>query len=178
MISGRFAVAPASIVLAVALGAFTRAACADDASEAEANRVAALEKALTNATLIGHFTVTGREDELTEERYELGEMRHLGEGLWLIEARIKYGDHDVTLPITLPIHWAGDTPVITVEEVAFPGLGTYSARVMIHRDHYAGFWTGKDHGGHLFGVVERGKEAAEAERAEGSKPSEQIGASK
>jgi hypothetical protein len=25
---------------------------------------------------------------------------------------------------------------------------------MIYHDHYAGFWTGKDHGGHLFGVVE------------------------
>jgi hypothetical protein len=47
--------------------------------------------------------------------------------------------------------------VITVDETPIPGLGSYTARVMIYRDHYAGFWSGKDHGGHLFGVIEHGK---------------------
>ncbi|HEX6963094.1 MAG TPA: hypothetical protein VF175_14590, partial [Lacipirellula sp.] len=68
-----------------------------------------------------------------------------------------YGDHDVTAPLTLPIRWAGDTPVICVDELPIPGLGAFTARVMIYRDHYAGFWAGKDHGGHLFGVIQRGK---------------------
>ena len=91
-------------------------------------------------------------------------MKHLGKEQWLIQARIHYGEHDVPLPLTLPIRWAGDTPMICVDDMAIPGLGTYTARVMIYRDHYAGFWTGKDHGGHLFGVIERGEEETRRRR--------------
>src|SRR5829696_6510811 len=71
----------------------------------EIERVAALEKTLTNATLVGHFTVTGQEEsgKLSQERYELGEVKHLDKDQWLIQARIKYGEHDVMLPLTLPV---------------------------------------------------------------------------
>jgi hypothetical protein len=73
--------------------------------------------------------------------------------LWLIQARIQYGEHDVTLPITVPIHWAGDTPVIVVDNLGLPPFGAVSARVMFFADHYAGYWKHGDHGGHLFGVI-------------------------
>lgn len=128
-------------------------------TEPTPEQAAALEQLMSGATLVGHFTVTGAEmkGDLPKERYELGDVKRLESGDWLIQARIRYGEHDVTLPLTLPIRWAGDTPVICVDEMAFPGLGTYTARVMIYRGHYAGFWTGKDHGGHLFGVVEAAK---------------------
>jgi hypothetical protein len=126
----------------------------------EVERNAALEKTLTGATLVGHFTVTGGESgEPAQERYELQAVKHLEGEMWLITARIKYGDNDVSVPLPLPIRWAGDTPVITVDEIPVPGLGTFTARVMIYRDHYAGFWSGKDHGGHLFGIVERAQDA-------------------
>jgi hypothetical protein len=122
----------------------------------QAERFAALEKALSRTALVGHFVVTGEEEiELKSERYELKSVRHVGGNQWLFSARIKYGDHDVTLPLTLPVKWAGDTPVITVDKMPIPGLGTFTARVMIYADHYAGFWSGGDHGGHLFGVIER-----------------------
>jgi hypothetical protein len=125
---------------------------------------------LNGATLVGHFTITGRNDgNPREERYELGEVKHLAGNKWLISARIKYGEHDLAIPLTLPIRWAGDTPVITVDEMAFPGLGSYTARVMIYRDHYAGFWTGKDHGGHLFGTLERAKDEEKKGDAETAK---------
>jgi hypothetical protein len=122
----------------------------------QAERFAALEKALSRTALVGHFVVTGEEEtELKSERYELKSVRHVDGNQWLFSARIKYGDHDVTLPLTLPVKWAGDTPVITVDKMPIPGLGTFTARVMIYADHYAGFWSGGDHGGHLFGVIER-----------------------
>ncbi len=122
------------------------------------DRFAELEKTLTGVTLVGHSTTTGDEEiKLEPERYELKSVKHVGDDQWLFEARIRYGEHDVTLPLTLPIRWAGDTPVITVDKMGFPGLGTYTARVMIYADHYAGFWSGGDHGGHLFGVIERVK---------------------
>lgn len=131
-------------------------------TEPTAEQVAALEKLMNRATMVGHFTVTGGAGEeaggkLTAERYELGEVKRLDSGDWLIQSRIRYGDHDVTIPLTLPIRWAGDTPVICVDDMLIPGLGTFTARVMIYRGHYAGFWTGKDHGGHLFGVIEPAK---------------------
>lgn len=122
-----------------------------------------LESSLSGSTLVGHFTVTGQETGSPKpERYELISVKHVGEGNWMFVARIIYGDHDVKLPITLPVKWAGDTPVITVDKMAFPGLGTYTARVMIYNDHYAGFWSGADHGGHLYGTVEHAKETSEA----------------
>jgi hypothetical protein len=129
---------------------------ASNVEQTESERFAALEKSLTGAALVGNFTVTGRENtELTEERYELQSVQHVKGELWLFQARIRYGEHDVVLPLTLPVRWAGDTPVICVDNMGFPGLGTYTARVMIYADHYAGFWSGGDHGGHLFGVIER-----------------------
>ncbi|QDT71106.1 hypothetical protein [Lacipirellula limnantheis] len=136
-------------------------------TEPTAEQVADLEKLMNRATMVGHFTVTGGGEgnkldggggKLTEERYELGEVKRLESGDWLIQSRIRYGDHDVTIPLTLPIRWAGDTPVICVDDMLIPGLGTFTARVMIYRGHYAGFWTGADHGGHLFGVIEAAKE--------------------
>lgn len=138
---------------------WTLGAAADEpaAIESQSARDAELAKSLTGATLVGNFTVTGQEKiNPQSERYELTSVKHLEDDNWLFVARIQYGDHDVTLPIALPIKWAGDTPVITVDNIGFPGLGTYTARVMIYQDHYAGFWSGADHGGHLFGVVERG----------------------
>lgn len=131
-------------------------------TEPTEEQAAALEKLMNRATMVGHFTVTRGAGEkaggkLTEERYELGEVKRLDSGDWLIQSRIRYGDHDVTIPLTLPIRWAGDTPVICVDDMLIPGLGTFTARVMIYRGHYAGFWTGKDHGGHLFGVIEPAK---------------------
>ncbi|MEM8944341.1 MAG: hypothetical protein AAGD11_04085 [Planctomycetota bacterium] len=123
---------------------------------AQVERFAKLEAALTGATLVGHFTETGKAAiNPKAERYELATVKHVGDGRWLFQARITYGENDVTVPLTLPVKWAGDTPVITVDNMGIPGLGFYTARVMIYADHYAGFWSGGDHGGHLFGVVER-----------------------
>jgi hypothetical protein len=56
----------------------------------------------------------------------------------------------------LKVFWAGDTPVISLTDLSIPGLGTYTARVMVYRDQYAGTWKAKDHGGHLFGRITRG----------------------
>jgi len=122
----------------------------------QTKRDAALEKSLTGATMVGYFTDSNAAaTKLTADRYDLKSVRHLGKDQWLFQTRIRYGDHDITLPLTLPIYWAGDTPMIAVEKLVVPGLGTFSARVMIYDNHYAGFWSGADHGGHMFGKIER-----------------------
>ena len=133
-------------------------------SPAPAADQAALEKAfsemLSGATLEGSFTSTGANRDptkLSREKYTIGQVRKIAGNLWLIPARIQYGDRDVTVPVPAPIRWAGDTPVIVVDNI--PGFENMSARVMFFADHYAGYWQHGDHGGHLFGTITRADEA-------------------
>ena len=61
----------------------------------------------------------------------------------------------VNLPLPIPVKWAGDTPIITVTDMGIPGIGKYTARVMIYGDHYAGTWSGSaNHQGMLVGRIE------------------------
>jgi hypothetical protein len=148
------------------------AAAIDDAAIAKRN--AELEQSLSGATLVGQFTVNGGGDvRPSAERYELVSVKHIEGDMWLITARIKYGPHDVTVPLPLPIRWAGDTPVITLDDFSVPGLGSYSARVMIYDDRYMGYWSAKDHGGYLFGAVEKpGEKPAAAPTQNSAGPAE------
>ena len=85
-------------------------------------------------------------------------MNKLGGDVWIINARIQYGGKDITAPIPVKVKWAGDTAVIVVDDVGVPGSGSYSARVLVYRDTYAGSWTGGDHGGLMNGVITNEKE--------------------
>ena len=121
-----------------------------DHQKLEAN----LEKTLSNAVLVGHYDVDGQRGPLKEDHYTLGTVKKMAGDLWLIPARIQYGQQDVTVPIMVPILWAGDTPIITVTDMGLPGMAKYTARVMIYGDRYVGTWSaGPRHGGILFGRV-------------------------
>ena len=150
--------------LAVAVGLCVVGACSlVSAAEDKAADRAALEKkfeqTLSGATLVGHFTLTGKEDAASrkKERYTISSVKKIKDDLWLFTARVTYGTRDVTVPIPLHVKWAGDTPIITLTDLKIPLLGTYTARVIIYRDKYAGTWSAGDHGGHLFGTIERAK---------------------
>ncbi len=112
------------------------------------------QESLSGATLVGHFTVGDRKN-LRGEKYTITKVSKIPGGLWLFQVRIQYGARDVTLPLPLNVQWAGDTPVITLTDLSIPGLGTYTARVLIYRDQYAGTWSGTDVGGQMFGRVVR-----------------------
>ncbi|HEX3872341.1 MAG TPA: hypothetical protein VHV77_17975 [Pirellulales bacterium] len=117
------------------------------------------EENMSGATLVGVFTVAGREEAKNpkEERYTISKVTKVRDDYWTFHARIQYGNHDTTLPLTLAVKWAGDTPVITLDDVMVPGFGTFTCRVMIFDDQYAGTWSGGDHGGHMFGRIEHDK---------------------
>jgi hypothetical protein len=119
-----------------------------------------LEDTLTGAKLTGAYSVTGREDRAPKaEEYTITSASKLPEGdVWLIKARIKYGDKDTTIPMPLEIKWAGDTPIITLTNMAIPGLGTFTARVLIYDNRYAGTWQHGPVGGNLFGKIEKAKD--------------------
>jgi hypothetical protein len=125
-------------------------ACAkkDDRGAAEKQ----FRETLSGATLVGHFTV-GERAGLSEEKYAIQKVSKLAGDTWIFEARVQYGSHDFTLPFPLTVKWAGDTPVISVTDLTVPGVGTYTARVLVYRGQYAGTWSGKNHGGQLFGKI-------------------------
>ena len=81
-----------------------------------------LRQWLSGATLVGHFTDDAAEadgDPLSAERYEISKIERMGTSdLWLIHARIQYGDKDLQVPVPVFIKWAGQTPVITMDRVA------------------------------------------------------------
>ena len=123
-----------------------------------AAQIASFRTLMTDAVLTGSFTVDGRPGA-EPERYEVGAVTHQGRGNWVIAARIKYGANDVTVPVAVEVRWAGDTPVITLDRLTIPGLGTFDARVLVHKTgteqaRYAGTWQHDAVGGCLFGTVD------------------------
>lgn len=132
---------------------------------------------MSGATMIGRFTTDGApaDQPLKEDRYTLGNVVKLPNGKWQFETRIQYEGRDMKMPLAVDIKWAGDTPVITVTDMAVPLMGTFTARVLFFRDQYAGTWSAGDHGGLMFGRIERAgseKPAAAAETKSDAKPDE------
>jgi hypothetical protein len=53
------------------------------------------------------------------------------------------------------MRFAGDTPMISMTDLAIPTLGTFTARVFFHSDRYSGTWQHGEYGGHMFGKIEK-----------------------
>ncbi|MGE0760741.1 MAG: hypothetical protein AB7O38_27265, partial [Pirellulaceae bacterium] len=86
---------------------------------------------MTNVKLVGQFTVIGKKEDgpLAKEEYTIGRVEKLPAGdKWMFYSRIKYGKHDVEVPLPIDVKWAGATPVITLDDFTIPGLGTFSSR--------------------------------------------------
>ena len=134
---------------------------ADSAKAADTEALEAKFKTtLTNATMSGRWCLI-KDGELTPEKpdkYTIVGVNKLFGERWLIRARIQYGGKDITAPVPVRVKWAGDTPVITVDDVGIPGSSTYSARVVIYDDSYAGTWSGPNVRGLLNGMITREKE--------------------
>lgn len=154
----------------VATASLVGVAAGQEKAPAKPNREE-LEKAfserMTGTVLVGHYSVVGKDSKpANPERYELKKVSKLTDELWVFEARIKYGQTDVTLPLTLRMIWAEDTPMITLTNATLPGLGSaFGARVIFHGDLYAGTWQHGKVGGHLWGSIEK----ADANKDEKSK---------
>ncbi len=121
-------------------------------SEADRNR--AFAESMNGVTLAGNSTTLSQPGRYGSERYRIEGVTHVSGDFWLLRAGWNYHGKDITVPIPLAIKWAGDTPVITLTDVPIPGVGTYSARVVLYRGQYAGTWNGKDDGGQVFGRIE------------------------
>ena len=144
----------------VATASVVGVAAAQDKDATKPNREE-LEKAfsekMTGAVLVGNYSVVGKETKpANPERYELKKVSKFADDLWTFEARIKYGQTDITLPLTLRMIWAEDTPMITLTNATLPGLGSaFGARVIFEGELYAGTWHHGKVGGHLWGTIEK-----------------------
>lgn len=112
---------------------------------------------LSGSKFVGRYT-TDHDDSgaAKPESYTIGQVEKLPEpDLYRLTTRIQYGETDTEVPIDLKILWSGNTPVITLDNLWIPGMGTFSARVLVHQGRYAGTWSHGDKGGHLFGRIEK-----------------------
>ena len=119
---------------------------------------------MTKATMAGRWCSVkeGKIGAEKEDKYSIVGVSKIGGDAWIIQARIQYNQKDIIAPIPVQVKWAGDTPVITLDNVPVPGGGIYSARVLVYGDTYAGTWSGGDHGGLLNGIItQEGKQAEE-----------------
>jgi hypothetical protein len=125
------------------------------AEEPEKTREERIAAYLTGSKFVGRYTTDKDKDAAAkQETYSISKVEKLPEAdMYRLTSRIQYGGTDSEVPMDLKILWAGSTPVITLDNVWVPGLGTFSARVLIHDGRYSGTWSHDDVGGHLFGKI-------------------------
>jgi hypothetical protein len=124
-------------------------------SEMEAKFIATM----TNATLKGRtsFIKDGQLGPEKGDSYEIVGVTKGSGDRWTINARLSYAGQSLVLPVPAQVKWAGDTPVLIVDNLSL-GIGpSYSARVMIYEKTYAGSWSGGGEGGLLSGIITNGK---------------------
>lgn len=119
---------------------------------------------LQNKTLVGKSSYDGRPNEQPQQdSYQIGVVKKLQGSDWLVNARFDASGENVDIPVPVKVHWAGDTPVLSITDVNLPGIGAgFSARVLFYRDRYVGTWDHGDEGGHLWGTIESEKSQSRA----------------
>lgn len=123
----------------------------------EAERVAlesAFEKLMSGCQMTGQFTEIGSDKAPQKDSYKIAKVKKLRDEKWQFDATIEYNGKSVTLPLAVDVYWAGDTPTIQVTDLNVPTLGRFNARIVIYDNQYAGMWSGKNHGGQMFGKIE------------------------
>ncbi|MBX3441281.1 MAG: hypothetical protein KF774_02655 [Planctomyces sp.] len=164
-------------LVALGLGAGSAIAADEPAAETPKSETAELNeqeqafvKLMTNAVLAGTFTIErdgkGSDAQRHDERYAIKGISKVAEDRWLVHSQIKYGQLDVTVPVPVQVHWANDTPVLSVTDLTIPLVGSeFTARLLFYDGRYAGTWRHGKVGGLMFGTIEH-PNAAQEEPAE------------
>jgi hypothetical protein len=122
---------------------------------------------MTNVVMNGQYTVGNKPPKA--DKYTIVSVQKLKGDDWLFRAQVHFYEKAFVMPMIVPVKWAGDTAVISVTDFGLPGFGTYTARVLVYKDQYAGTWGSSrvgGPGGHMWGKIEKVK----AEGGEGAKP--------
>ncbi len=133
-------------------------AVAESAPAAELNDLErAFVEQMAGAALVGVWSVDGKEGRTpASERYAISKVMKLKDDNWIVQARVTFGDIDVPVPVPVKMHWAGDTPVLSVTNLTIPLIGSeFTARVMFYEGRYAATWQHGKVGGHMWGRIEK-----------------------
>ena len=125
------------------------------------------QEMLAGTSLKGFFTELNQKsiDELLPDSYRIDKVIKKDDGYWFFDAKVQYRGHDIPFRMPVKVKWAGATPVITLDNLPAPGLGTFTARIMFFDGLYAGTWAGHNFRGHMYGEVVK-QEAPEKEPTE------------
>ncbi len=141
------------LLLALALPATTLSQMSPE------ERDKAFAEKLVGARLEGKFNVSSGSgtSAAQADNYAVSELEK-GEGdTWIFKYTMSYGQGPdgpkITVPIPVVVEWAGDTPVLTMTDQEVDGIGTFSVRVLIYKDWYAGTWDNGTLGGHMWGQI-------------------------
>ena len=111
------------------------------------------QESMSGVTLTGRFTRQGG-DALAEDKYTIEKATRLKDDLWQFSARVKFGGQEITVPVSIHVRWAGDTPVLTLTDESVAGMGKYSVRIVVYKGQYSGIWSNSQgRGGQMFGSV-------------------------
>jgi len=121
-------------------------------AEARTEAIRRFTRQLSGSSLVGQFTIDDAPagKAMKPDRYQLATVNHTGGDTFLFV----YVHKGVPIPLSLKVLWAGNTPVITLDDFTIIGMGTFSARVMFHGNRYAGTWQHGKKGGLMFGTIE------------------------
>ena len=139
-------------ILALALSA-----CGSKTPMQQADLDRKFQQMTNGVALVGRSSSLNGDRIAGPEKYVIEKVSKLTGDTWLFQTQMKFGTHDITVPVPVTIKWAGDTPVITLTDLKLPGMGPYTARVVIYDNQYAGTWGGKGHGGQIFGKIVRNR---------------------
>lgn len=109
---------------------------------------------LTGSALLGNFTIDGQAtDKLPKpDRYQLTRVRKLRDDYWLFLGH--YAGKPLP-PLAIRVLWAGNKPVLTMDTLTIPVLGTFSFHILIDGNRYAGTWQHDQVGGHMWGLIQK-----------------------
>ena len=144
-----------ALVCGIALCVLLWRGCSGKAPASQDKLDRQFKEMMSGVTLVGRSSRLNNDRISGEEKYVIEGVSKLMGDTWLFRARFEYGGRSVPLPIPVTIKWAGDTPVITLTDLSIPGMGSYTARVVLYRDQYAGTWSGRKGGGQIFGKIVR-----------------------
>ncbi len=138
-----------SLTIAVLLGPLALAA---DNDKQKARHKAFME-ALSGTTLTGFFTIVGQKTDgpPKPDSYQISKVTR-GGNFFLFHA--KFGKAKLP-PLPLRVVWAGNKPVITMDKVVIPAMGTFSVHLLIDEERYAGTWSHGKTVGHMWGLIKK-----------------------
>jgi hypothetical protein len=83
---------------AVLLMALSLPACRKDAASEQEKLEKAFAEKMTGSTLVGRFS-SNKSDKIHQDRYTIAKVSKLAGDVWIWQARIQYGEHDIDVPV-------------------------------------------------------------------------------